>query len=49
MSNEELLNHNEDNMRVEKNKKKEFDDKYDSLKEEDKLAGAADVLDLDFV
>jgi hypothetical protein len=49
MSNEELLNHNEDNMRLEKKKKNEFDEKYDSLKDEDKLAGAAGVLDLDFV
>ena len=44
MSQVELLEHNEDNMRLEDNQKKEFNEKYDSLSDEDKFSGAAGLL-----
>lgn len=44
MSQEELLEHNEDNMRVEDTKRKEFNEKYDALSDEDKFSGAAGLL-----
>lgn len=44
MTQEELLEHNEDNMRVEENAKRDFNDKYDSLSDEDKFSGAEGLL-----
>ncbi len=44
MSQEELLEHNEDNMRVEDHKKQEFNEKYDALSDDDKYAGASGLL-----
>jgi hypothetical protein len=49
MTQEELLEHNEDNMRVEENAKKEFNEKYDALSDEDKFSGAAGLLGDSFV
>jgi len=49
MSDEELLNHNEDNMRVEQKEKQAFNDKFDSLSEDEKLMGAGDVLGVDLL
>lgn len=49
MSDEELLNHNEDNMRVEQKAKQAFDDKFNALSEDEKLQGAGDVLGVDLV
>ena len=44
MTQEELLEHNEDNMRVEDTKKRDFNDKYDALSDDDKYAGASGLL-----
>lgn len=49
MSDEELLNHNEDNMRLERKQKEDFDNKFDQLSEDDKLAGVSDVLGVDLL
>jgi len=49
MSDEELLNHNEDNMRLEQKQKDAFNDKFDQLSEDEKMQGVGDVLGVDLV
>lgn len=45
MSEEELLEHNEDNMRTQTAQKREFNDKYDALSDEAKFNGMSGILD----